>query len=284
MSEPIRLFALFVDEISDKAWRGPLTAAGEAGGWDILTGPVSDWAKMTHRCLVLSDDPDWGLVIPADQSVVIMAGIPAPPPGKISDFEAKEAVAAASARLSKASMIIAQGGTFVSASSASLSLPHLGDAQRGEATLMVPFVKPCALSIYNHLPPRPGAAAIWPAESFWYNTADSLDGGPQELDLTGRARIIVNGPHIYLTPGLWRVTFEISVDPEGGVATLSFDWAHGDNKVTCNAVINESGRYKVELERRWTVAGPAQVIAIVKQPLFQGRFEMHDCKVEMIEA
>ena len=284
MSEPVRLFVLFLDEISEKTWRGPLTQAAEAGGWDVVTGPVSDWALMTHRCLVLSVDPDWGLVIPTDHSVVIMAGPPSAPPGRLSDFETKEAMAALSARLSKASMIVAQGGALAAATSPRLIVPILGEVSRPEEPVAVPMTRPCAVSMYRSLPPQPGASAVWPSEGFWYNTGDKLDGGKSEFDLTGRARIVVNGPHIYLTPGVWRAVLEVSVDPEDGMAQLEFQWAHGDDKVTYDASIREPGRYRVELERRWSVAGPAQIVVIIKRALFEGRFEMHDCKVEMIEA
>ncbi len=284
MNEPVRLFVLFLDEISERAWRAPLAQAAEVGGWDVLTGPVSDWAQMTHRCLVLSVDPDWGLVIPADHSVVIVAGPPSAPPGHLSELETKEAVAALSARLSKASMIVAQGGVLAAATAPQLAVPILGEVSRPEGPVAVPITRPCAVSMYRSLPPRPGASALWPSEGFWYNVGDKLDGGPSEFDLTGRARIAVNGPHIYLTPGVWRAVLEVSVDPEGGMAQLEFQWAHGDAKVTYDASIREPGRYRIELERRWSVAGPAQIVVIVKRALFEGRFEMHDCKVEMIES
>lgn len=282
MSEPVRLFVLFVDELATMVWKPVLIAAAEAGGWDVLTGKVDDWAKMTHRCLVLSDDPDWGIVIPASHAAVLMMGPPRWDGRDLTDPKDKDELALASARLAKASDLIQGGAVLVAGQAASFTLPVLGDVTREPSPVPIPMGRPSPLDIYKTIPPRAGASAIWPAECLWFPVGEEMDGGKPDIDLTGRARVLFHGPHLYLTPGLWRATFQISVDPESGVPPLRFEWKHGESAVCCEAPINQAGRYEIRLERRWDVTGPSQIAAVVSQAVFQGRLEVHDCKVERV--
>lgn len=282
MSDPIRLFVLFVDDLAAKVWKPVLTAAAEADGWDVLSGTVDNWAQMTHRCLILSDDPDWGIVVPADRSAVIMMGPPRWEGRNPADSAQKDALALASARLAKASALISGGAVQVGGETTSWTLPELGTVASETGSVMIPMTPASPLDIYRMIPPQPGAIAVWPARCLSFPVGEDLDGGRPEIDLTGRGRILFHGPHLYLTPGVWRVTFQVSVDPEGSIPPLRFDWKHGDSAVHFDAPINQPGRYEIYLERRWDVVGPCQVSGILQQAVFQGRLELHDCRVEML--
>lgn len=284
MSDPIRLFVLFVDELAAKIWKPILVDAAHAGGWDLLGGTVENWSKMTDRCLILSDDPDWGIVVPAGQSAVIMTGPPQWEGHDLADPLEKDALALASARLAKASALIEAGAVPVRGQDKHFNLADLISVTRTSEPLGIPISRTSPLDIYKSLPPTSGAAAIWPAECLWYPVGEALDGGAPAMDLTGRARILFHGPHIYLTPGVWRATFQISVDPEGGVPPLRFEWKHGESAVVCDAPINQPGRYEISLERRWDVVGPSQIAGLINQAVFQGSLEVHDCKVELLST
>ncbi|WP_395650877.1 hypothetical protein, partial [Brevundimonas sp.] len=260
MSGPLHLFVLFVDELSASVWKPALTSAAQVGGWDVVTGPVDNWPSLTDRCVVLSDDTEWRLVIPGTQAAVIMMGPPSWEGRDLADPQSKADIALESARLARASDLVQQGAVFVDAGTQSFTLSLLGEVARDPVVLSVPTVRSSPLDIYRSIPPRSGASAIWPAECLMYPLGEALDGaaGP-DMDLTGRARILFHGPHLYLTEGLWRVTVQISVDPEGGVSPLRFEWKHGDSAVVCEAPINQPGRYELQLERRWEVTGPSQI-------------------------
>ena len=178
--------------------------------------------------------------------------------------------------------LVLGGAVLVGGQTAAFSLPVLGEVTREAGATLVPLARPSPLDIYKSIPPRGGASAIWPAECLSFPVGEAMDGGKPDIDLTGRARILFHGPHLYLTPGVWRVTFQISVDPEGGVPPLRFEWKHGESSVVYEAPINQPGRYEMRLERRWDVTGPCQIAAVMSQAVFQGRLEVHDCKVERI--
>jgi len=277
-----RLFVLLLDTVSTEVWSKAVADDARSRGWDVIEGPVANWPKLTDRCVVVSDDPDWGIIVPPVECAVIMMTPPSIVDGRPNDSEAKEKLALASARYAKAAAMLAGGGVRVDSEMTSFTLADLGNVTRPDYTSRPLKRSPSPLDYFATIPPPVGAAAVWPAEIMAFPKGSELDGGKPDMDLTGRARLLFHGPHLYLTPGLWRVTFQISVDPEGDVPPLRFEWKHGEDMVYCDAPINQSGRYEIRLERRWEVVGPSQITGWLMQAIFNGRLELHDCRIEKL--
>jgi len=283
MSGPLRLLVFSTQHPPIPRWVEAIASAAELAGVRFSQHPSDDDGG---NFVLLTDDVSVAQTSPLTDRAVLVS-----PPEDIDRSRppslgyVKLEVMQASARRAWAIAMLHNGAVSLDATAESVVLPGLGvvtPAARDTTGLAMQSGHP--LAIYRTLPPQVGAEAVWPAERLSFPIGAEFDGGPSKIDLTGRPRIIVHGPYVELTPGIWRSELDIDIDPEGGVARLKFEW--GVNLDVTGQVfeVSEPGRYRVQLDRLWEMQGPVQYRIWVSQAVFKGRVEVHSCRVTLIST
>ncbi|PZO05390.1 MAG: hypothetical protein DCF28_03875 [Alphaproteobacteria bacterium] len=135
------------------------------------------------------------------------------------------------------------------------------------------------LDIFTTLPIPIGASADWCPTIFSYPAGPNMEGGTPDIDLTGRARLLLFGPYICLPKGLWSIDIDASIDTQTSTIALMFEWGAGDRFVSHRTSVSTAGQYRITLNRRWDVLEQAQVRIWLTLPLFQGRLTLNRCRV-----
>lgn len=194
-----------------------------------------------------------------DSIQAMMASAPAPNP--------REAVSTLSTWLAFANYLALHGAALIN------DLSTVGDAVMG-AELGVSYARDDegthALSHYASLPVAAKAKAVWAPDVFSYTLGHKREGGSPEIDLTGRGRILVYGPHITLTPGKWQIEAEFDFLVPDDTVELRFDWGHGEDTTTDFYAIERAGRYKVELTRSWLANEKAEFRLWIQHGMLHG--------------
>ncbi|QSF54718.1 hypothetical protein [Brevundimonas fontaquae] len=270
---------LLVDESSSKQWRDSLIEVASGGGFELISGPAPQTFDPQHPTVVISDDVNWTVHIAAARTHVFANGdLPplAPSPGSFVD---RHELHKESRRLVVAAHVISEGATLHDLDSVEAEIDGVGIAKRlgkcARSTVQSP------LSIYTDLPPRPGVAAHWPSHVFSYQSEAFVDGSP-DIDLTGRPRMLLHGPYVFLPIGRWRADIRFAVDPEGGAAPLRVQWGKDGDYATLEFRVAQGGEYSVSLEHDWKEPAPAQVVIWVTEAVFRGHFMYRGCSIDMI--
>lgn len=99
-------------------------------------------------------------------------------------------------------------------------------------------------------------------------------------DLSGRARHLLIGPHIFLPAGEWRVDLEFDIDVEEGAPRLFLEWGGASLKrVGFTTIVRTSGTYQASLESRFDHPDAAQCLIATDAAQLQGRFRFKGCKL-----
>lgn len=260
------------------AWRAAIEARAAQMGIPVSEIAAEDAADrrtgviFTHQNAVLASQPGPRVVI-TDTTAVGLLDPSQPATGNDLIVRAHSLVEAdAAAR---------QGALVLNASRYQLSLPLLGTVERpeGERYHIHPLAAASPLSLFDELPVRAGAQAVWAPHWFTYAPdAGGQTSGPW-IDLTGRMRALVFGPYIRLPPGRWRIDARISVDPERAHVPLLFEWGSGAEFCRIMTEVRHPGSYGISLDRIWTEAESAQLRIWNAHPVFQGRLLFEECRV-----
>lgn len=135
------------------------------------------------------------------------------------------------------------------------------------------------LKIFDRLPIPIGASAEWAPDIFNYPQGQAMHGGSPDIDLTGRARILLFGPFVYLPAGAWTVNIDFSLDPFNGKVPLKFEWGNETEFVSHAVHVARAGQYTITLARDWDAVALAQVRIWLTEPLFQGRLVFNGCRI-----
>lgn len=262
-------------------WAGALREAAHAAGW-IVSWKTIDEAEdqviqitsdlemheLQGEWIVMTDDPR---ALWAEENKRLS-----------EDHPAQDVLRRTSIRLAAASRLASGGARLIPTSALEADFPHLGRVQRPSVLHALPKFPDPALDFYSNLPPEAGARASWGINLFSYPVGKGFDGGSAEMDLTGRARILVHGPHLELPPGVWEARVRFEVDPINAPLRFRFDWGQGDDVMVAAPVIGRSGEYVLTLVRRWTEPGPSQVRVWMMQGAFQGHFAFKGCDISRL--
>lgn len=289
MSDGPSLGVFFTPSPSEVPWRDALIATATAAGWRVIDGASEDAAVAgripgTLRFATCDADiaatpgVDW-LVI-HDSPSAALAAILLATGCVVTAPASSSAIWHTAQRFATASTLALGGARVQDGTAGSLDLPDLGRVHRAD-TPAVPPVAATALNIYQTVPPALGATAIWAADLFTY-PAGRAEDGPLQIDLTGRPRVLVYGPHIDLPAGNWRATARIGADPEGGRVTLRLEWGSGAAMTTTSVRIEAPGHYAIHLEQSWLGQGPAEIRIWLEEASFGGRLTLLDVAVERL--
>lgn len=278
------LHILFTPSIREGLWAEVIRETAEAKGLS-----VAYWGEGEADVLIAHNLSIEMVVQVEPREWVIMADTPAASLISYGDAykeypPAGQALAAASHRFASAAWLAERGAPVLGQPAMAVSLPKLGlvsqrqfDMPANEAGPLEP-----ALAIYQGLPIRVGAKSVLPPVCFAFPANRQADGGPSRIDLTGRDRLLMDGPYMLLPPGLWRATLKMAIDPHGHEAPLAFDWGEAHDMVTVEETVTEPGYYSVSLDRIFETAGTAVLRISLTQPLFQGMLEVQECVIERL--
>jgi hypothetical protein len=255
----------------ESAWKEAVSRSADAHGWriaeapDPLGGPAEDnYVVITSAIVPLVFGPDVVAIISGDRGPDYLSSI---------GFTNHDALRRSAHFLAYASEIGAHDGAVLNASDEILTLPHIGEVHRAALTPLPPAkLNADALGIYRSLPPPVGARAEWTPDLFAYNT--KLEGlclgAAGNVDLTGRARLLIFGPQITLSPGSWSVTVSLLVDPENSRSRLTISWGDTERQKSRAAEIEKLGIYKITLTNEWQALSEAELKIFSDRPHFRG--------------
>lgn len=288
MTSAHRLCVLQFPSPTEIAWTTAIRAHAESLGWTVHDLAVpSEWPASPGRSAVYFTtgihgaealDPTHWIVLTENTST--SAGLVSGVLG-VSQYSHASLVHT-SIRLALSAKFASQNVQVevLDARALWLDLPGLGRVEReavDELDIETPEQRP--LQIFDRLPIPIGASAEWEPEIFNYPVGQAMEGGTPDMDLTGRARVLVFGPFVYLPEGLWTVSINLTVDPLNGRVPLRFDWGDEGDFVSHNVFVTKPGQYTITLARDWIAVTPAQIRIWLTQPLFQGRLSFEGCQI-----
>ena len=289
MSDNPDLGIYFTPSPSEAIWREALLSTATSAGWRVNgAGPTAAtasgkapgtlWFASCETDVSASAAVDW-LVFGDSPSAALAAAVSVAG-GVMTAPVLSSAIWHTAQRFATASVLASNGARVLDAAAMALDLPRLGVVRRADAATTTP-TEATALDVYLTLPPVSGAKALWQPDLFTY-PAGRMAAAPLQVDLTGRPRILVYGPHIDLPPGNWRATVRLDVDPEGGQLRLRLEWGQGTRMATASVTIKEPGRYAIRLNQDWLDPGAAEMRLWLDEASFGGRLTLLDVQVERL--
>lgn len=266
-------------------WRSALLKAAKARKW-AATKDGGDRDDAAAGEVVFMRDVDDAALDGIDALLVITAS-----PDEVFGMalqrhadDPRQALRRAASQFGAACRLIERGAFMLAGSAVEAEIPGLGhvsvDVGDDDAPLDAHGVAN-PLAFYESLPPATGAKAAWSPDLFSYTHGADHEGGTPDIDISGRARILVHGPYFQLPAGLWRVTARFSVEPDDD-AFLMFQWGVAADVATCYGAFDRSGLYEVVIDHRWEKAGTAEVRVWAERGHLFGKMTWLGCHVERL--
>lgn len=128
-----------------------------------------------------------------------------------------------------------------------------------------------AFQIYAATAPARDHPVVW-AQPLFTHDARSLQGsiGPGVLDTTGRPRLMVSGPYLYLPPGAWRACIRFGVDAAAAKRQYRLDWGTRTEFVSEHVTPGAPGVYELELDFTWNQVDEAEMRLFIMEGSFTG--------------
>ncbi len=289
MTIPQRLCVLQFPSPTETAWTTAIKARADELGWGVHDLAVeNEWPRARERNSAVyfttgihgaeALDPTHWIVLTenATTSAEVVSGALGVSPFAHASLVHTSIRLALSAKFADEETAV----HVMDARALRLEMPSLGHVERAPIDGLdkdVPDQGP--LDIFDRLPIPVGASAEWAPEIFNYPKGQAMQGGSPDVDLTGRARVLLFGPFVYLPAGTWTVNIDLAIDPMGGKVPLRFEWGNETEFVSHAASVTTAGHYTITLVRDWEGVAPAQVRLWLTQPLFQGRLVFHGCRI-----
>ncbi|CAN5374771.1 hypothetical protein BH10PSE1_BH10PSE1_11010 [soil metagenome] len=140
-----------------------------------------------------------------------------------------------------------------------------------------------ALSLFENGPPLVGATTEFMPEIFFIETR-KRELRPREtlLDVTGGPRLLVNGPQITLTPGLWQATIRFSVDEDSARYGFRFEWGSMEDVTAVNITPKASGVFDLTIQHPFVQAARSEMRVHLTEGALHGEFEFLGVRVVKI--
>lgn len=281
MTERVILRVLLAPAPRSGAWRKALAAACSDAGWDYKEwwGGALPALKPDHNALIIG----WSY----DQSIpeahwCVLACDPQSGAACLKqhrDLPEGELLYHVAGRFGIMSKLAKEGAPVWRDDSEVIEVPFLGKVRAaGE-----PYTPPTAqgpLAIYETIPPLAGSTAEWPGRHFNYPDSTTTNAGGVKLELTGRRRLLLNGPNFSLPPGLWTARARFDLDPQWTAVDLLMEWGHGVSVQSLRQVLTASGRYELTMTHRWEIAAPGDFRISIMMPVLDGTLTFHGVTVE----
>ena len=128
-----------------------------------------------------------------------------------------------------------------------------------------------ALRLFQGGPPGVGSKSRWDPALFDYSRSRPATG-PHigAVDITGRARILVSGPHFALPTGRWRAVVRFDIDPAAASLGFRLEWGDDVGFAHHRFTPGRAGRFELELSHDWAAAAPAEIRLILETATIDG--------------
>lgn len=279
--ESPRVWLIQTPSTKSQAWREALASACHQRCWDFFTherGQPAPTASPDRPLLVVSW-LDQAEAVPVTHKAVQLS-----PPAMVFDILKErdslgdnEANYEASLRLATAWSWKERGAACFYFDDDAIDVPGLGQVRlftHGQDSSETQHFGAHALSLFEDGERAGAAGAKWGPEFFSYPNAIVDNKQSEFLDLSGRRRLLFNGPNIFLPPGTWRFTAELTIDPPGNTELL-IEWGHGYDVSDYITPITKPGRYEISLEKTWSDIHPADFRVSLMVPALEGSFKFH---------
>ncbi|WP_299175239.1 hypothetical protein [uncultured Brevundimonas sp.] len=113
--------------------------------------------------------------------------------------------------------------------------------------------------------------AHWSSGVFTYDDRNAATA-PQSgrLDVTGRPRFLMSGPHMSLPAGVWQAKVSLAFDHEVSNRRFRIDWGGMEAFTTWEFSPGRSGVFDITLTFSWDEPGPAELRLLVLEGVFHG--------------
>ncbi|GEC02076.1 hypothetical protein BDI01nite_31400 [Brevundimonas diminuta] len=91
--------------------------------------------------------------------------------------------------------------------------------------------------------------------------------------------MLVYGPYRALPPGRWRVEVDISISGVGALPELRFEWGTPTEGDMIEPRLDQSGTYRITMEREWLEVAPAEFRIILARAVFDAYLTVSKCRV-----
>lgn len=283
-----RLAVIQTPSLNETAWAEALTKQATAlglGVLDVRDGSIPENVDTERDWIVFATTPDVADAAIQPTDWLVIHDSPAMARWLLATATEEAIGSRTVATLSSHRLAIAQtvatlpSATVIEAADLTANVPVLGAVSRASAQWAgaAPDTQEGALGVLGT-----GATADWPMSLFYFPKGDNLEGGTADFDLTGRARLLMFGPYIYLPPGLWAIDVHFEIDPQQREVPLRMEWGAGDDYVEVLDSVREAGVYTITLERQWPAVEAAQFRLWLTQARFQGHLRVVDCRVRRL--
>lgn len=282
---PSRLGVIQTPSLSETDWVMAMTEQASIQGigvLDVRDGIVPDNIdrERTRIVLATTQEAAEAALYPTDWLVIrdtpaMARWLMATATGE--SIESRLVATTASHRLAIADTVARlPSATVIDAASLTADIPILGTIHRNKTRWAGPSPEQDAGALAML---QDSATARWPLSLFYFPRGDDIEGGTPEFDLTGRARLLMFGPYIHLSPGRWTIEVELEIDPQQREVPLRLEWGAGTDYAEVTDAVGEAGVYTIALERFWPVAEAAQFRLWLTQARFQGHLKVVSCRV-----
>ena len=140
----------------------------------------------------------------------------------------------------------------------------------------------------DHPPDVDGASAGAPGKVWWdrgvFLSDEDVAGGvcPPVVDVTGRARILVYGPHRQLAPGVWRATALLHLSPDAAHRRIGVQFGADPDFATVDLPLGVDGDHRAELTLTVIDETPLEVRLWLKKAAFHGEIRFAGVLLERI--
>ncbi len=280
MDKPQLIWLLQMPSLDMHAWRTSLREACDERGWEFAVherGCPTPKAHDGRPLLVV------GWLDQIGDLEVTNWAVQLAPPLQVAqllktqgDLSEHDALYEASLRLATGWKLSELGALTYWCDEKAIELPGLGRVDGPSRDLLEINSAPSdhPLAMFD----RGGVAGqkktVWEQTVFLFP-----DSRPSEVTegyraLVGRRRLLFHGPNIFLPPGNWRFSAELSIQPPGRTELL-VEWGHGHEVVSVTSPIDIAGRYEFSFERQWDAVQPADFRVSLMIPALEGEFSFH---------
>lgn len=142
-----------------------------------------------------------------------------------------------------------------------------------------------ALSLYSRGLPQVGSSCEWVQGVFFYDKSAQVEGAsPGLLDIAGRARRLVSGPHLALPTGSWRAVATFSVDEMACFRRYRMEWGSASGFTHVDFSPGRPGIFSLEIHHEWRKPEPAELHLEMLESALVGRVEFLGATVEMLTS
>ena len=280
-----RVCILYTPSPYNDAWRWAINSRAHDLGWSVSEFGANGVNNDEADCIINCSEVHHVAQTNATHVVILLpttaAGLPYSDRDSELDFPAPHArmvIQQLSLKYAHAVPLAAEGATLVSPDAIGADIPGLGWVERGQADVRFQEDLGRKHGLHDYFNLCAGFELSWPWSAFEIGEG-RVDGETWSTDLTGRARMLVYGPYRALPPGRWRVEVDISISGVGALPELRFEWGTPTEGDMIEPRLDQSGTYRITMEREWLEVAPAAFRIILARAVFDAYLTVSKCRV-----